>query len=1016
MKHIITRLVLSSIAISFLVSCGGGGSASSSSSTISGIAATGAPIANAPVYLKDAAGVEPVGQNQATGVALVTTDANGAYAFPASALNGLRPPFIVRVAGTKVLDNGDDATAILHAVVPSSTGSANLTPLTEAATILTLGTDTATAFASPQSSVANYTAAAAQNANTTLLSVLPLPAGLTNVDLVTGALDAQPTSDLSSPSAAKLHDMLLDTFEFSTSQGKLVFSDRNRPEDQLVGGPQIVISAPTSSSTPSVSTSGGSMEGVNTAGILDSTELQAFINRFNTKLRSGCSVPLLGTYSGTCDNVVNSSNGVFSSAYKHTGMTADKWLSSWVATPLDVEDLSDVTVSLRAAFRGTFMATSSQRVTRVALKFERPTGDYVIRTMLLADEGANVTVFGDQRDYFLWARPRLAVNSDADDTYPYNPKYEVGVQFVLKHWYAGQPNMLLGAHIDGPGLPTARPAFNGWTSGIEVFQRTDASAGCSSMAIHPQVYIEKNARTWDAAWSAYKLSNYNRSVLYDGQVRWREGNLTCNPTFDMRRYYSSAELSSLTLPKRGDTYTVTLYLDATKWGGAGQPALPAGVGTLVSGKVNADGDTISYYPLVVRDTLRSDAFAVPTGSSTISATLLPGVTDATRSRLVTLTRGSDRLVEWARNLVGWPESDASGNPVSTIFGNFMAGVFTSSKDQLGTYDNGYSSFMGINSSWVNPATRGFKDYREFFTTTATPAGHLSISGTGVSSGRLDLDCGATASYKGSTVRVRVRKVTNLRTGNTNDRLYEEVSCASANAATGALDTWAAADHTATGWYWVGTSGNAFFRNTNSGNTETIRYQYDVVRDRVTFQSDKNTQVMANQLSRTITWTQMMAKERAGSQALCSSFEGAWPYRKAYVILSDMNGRQIMESREVSADFPGMSASDLNNGTLTLASRYTSAADLASAVAGTSSYNPPLTRAIDISRPNYLTDTVYLPMTFDTSDYDLSWSSADSTFSWNPGGSSNNWHAQPGVIQPAYQKASANATACTRVTY
>lgn len=1032
MKRLLVRLVLSSVAVAALISCGGGGGGSSgsgaggggggggsASSAISGVAATGAPIANAPVFIKDATGAEPAGQNQAAGVALVTTDENGAYAFPAAALAGLRAPFIVRVAGTKVLDSGDDATAILHAVVASASGAtANLTPLTEAATILTLGTDTASAFQTPQDSVAGYTAAAAQSANATLLGALALPAGLSGVNLVSGALDAQPTADLNSPSVAKLHDMLLDTFEFSTSQGALVLSDRNRPDDQLAGVPQIVISAPTGSAAPAVTNTGGAMEGINAAGLLDPTELEAFITRFNTQLRSGCSVPLLGAYSATCSNVVDAAHGVFSSGYKHTGMTADKWLSAWVATPLDVEDLSDVTVSLRAAYRGTFMATPGQRVTRVALKFERPNGDYVIRTLLLADEGARITVFGDQKDYFLAVRPRLTVNTDADDTYPFNPKVQVGIQFILKHWYAGSPNMILGAHIDGPGLPANRASFNGRTSGIELFQRTDSAAGCSNMAVDPAVYVEKNTRTWDAAWSAYKLSGYNRSVLLDGQVRWREGNRTCDPTFDMRRFYTSAELASLVLPKRGDHYTVTLYLDASRWGGSGQPALPAGAGALVSGVTNADGDTVSYYPLVVSAPLKADAFAVPAGSDTVAASLLPGVTDATRQRLLTFGRGGDRLVEWTRNLVSWPERDASGNPTLTPFGNFVVGVFTSAKDQMSTSDTGYASLFNTPTppAWSDPAARGFKDYREFFTTTASPAGHLSIDANGVSSGRLDLDCGATATYKGSTVRVRVRKVTNLRTGDSNDRLYEEVSCAAANAVTGAQTSLLTGNRTVNNWYWIGTGNNAFFRNTNSGSTETIRYQYDVVRDRVNFQSDKNTQVTANQLSRTLTWAQMMAKEKAGSKALCSSFDGAWTYRKAYVILADMNGRQIQEAREVSADLPGMSSGDLADGTLALATRYTSATDLASATSGTANFAPPITRAIDVLRPNYLTDAVYLPITFDVSGYDLGWTSAAATFSWNPNGSGNHWHGQPGVVQPAYEKASANASTCTPVVY
>lgn len=992
------KLYFSLVLTALVAACGGGsGDGSVANNTIKGVAATGAPIANAPVYIKDSSGAEPKGQSEAEGKALVTTDENGIYAFPDDTLKGLQSPFIVRVAGSKVLDSGDDATAILHAVVATTNGArVNLTPLTEAATILTLGTDTASAFAKPQDSVASYTPQAAQTANQTLMSALKLPTGINSIDLVSGDLDATPSADLKNPSTAKQYDMLLDTLAFSSSQGQLILSDRNRPESEFTNGPQIKVSA--AGATPT-----GTMVGVQTDGILDSKKLQSFIDRFNAQLKAGCSVPLIGTYQDTCGNVVSSSNKVFATDYKHTGMTADKWLSSWVATPMDVEDLSGVTVSLKAAFRGTFVASNNKRVTRVALKFARGE-DFVIRTLLLTDNGTEVVVLGNQQDYFLWARPRLSVNPDADDAYPFNPKYQVGMQFILKHWYAGMPRMILGAHIDGPGLPTTRLANgaapsgepsnpNGLSSGIELFYRTDEAAGCTNMSVDPIVYVEKNARSWDAAWTDYKTNSYDRTRLYDGSIRWRSGNNSCDPTFDMRRYYGSA--GTPVIPKRGDSYTVTLYLDANKWGGANQPSLPSGAGARVTGKVNSDGDAISYYPLVVTETLRADAFELPT---TVAATQLPGVTDATRSRLLTFTQGKDRLVEWTRNLISWQERDSSGNAVNTSFGNFLAGVFMSSRDQVSIADNGYSLVnpFPTTNDWFNSIPRGFKDYREFFTTSA--GGNLTIANNGGATGSLYLDCGKIATFKGGTVRVRVRKVTNLLTGNTNDRGYEEISCAAAQNAM-ASGT----------WNW----NNSFqFYSTNP---ETVRYQYDVVRDRVNFQSDKNTLVLANQTSRTITWDQMMAREPVGSQALCSSFEGAFPYRKAYVVMIDMNGRQIMENREVSADLPG--AIDIANKNLNLATRYTTVLNLSKAVNGDTTFNPPLTRKIDISRSNYLTDTVYVPMTFDVSDYDLSWSvpqAAASDYAWNPAG--NSWHAQPGVIQPAYSKAAAGATSCTKVTY
>jgi hypothetical protein len=101
-------------------------------------------------------------------------------------------------------------------------------------------------------------------------------------------------------------------------------------------------------------------------------------------------------------------------------------------------------------------------------------------------------------------------------------------------------------------------------------------------------------------------------------------------------------------------------------------------------------------------------------------------------------------------------------------------------------------------------------------------------------------------------------------------------------------------------------------------------------------------------------------------------------------------------------------------TLTLASRYTTAANLAAAVRGDTSFNVPTTRSIDISRSNYLTDPVYLPFSMDVSDYNLDWTWGDGSFAWNPSG--NKWHAQPGVINPAYKKARAGDTTCTKVVY
>ena len=133
-------------------------------------------------------------------------------------------------------------------------------------------------------------------------------------------------------------------------------------------------------------------------------------------------------------------------------------------------------------------------------------------------------------------------------------------------------------------------------------------------------------------------------------------------------------------------------------------------------------------------------------------------------------------------------------------------------------------------------------------------------------------------------------------------------------------------------------------------------------------------------------------------------------------MSDMNGRQIQESRDVNADFPVMTAAQMGDKTLTLANRYTTSEDLDKGVRGVSGFTVPTTRSIDISRSNYLTDPVYLPFSMDVSDYNLDWTlpSGDGSFAWNPSG--NKWHAQPGIINPTYKKARAGDTTCTKVVY
>jgi hypothetical protein len=734
-----------------LASCGGGSSPTAGGPSsngggpgpeisIAGVAATGAPLSGAAVFLKDKTGAEPVGQDEANGVAAVTTDGDGNYEFTQAQLAGLTPPFVLKVRGTTVLDNGDDAAAVFHAVVnPSGVAQVNLTQLTEAAAMLSLGADPKEVFQSPTQVLPAYSDAAGAAANATLIAALGIDSqsALAGMDVVSAPLDVTVNADVNAANPAKLHDLLLDTLAISTSKGALILTDRNRAEEDYATGAQIALVP--GASAPEVT---GQMSGVQ--GGVDAARLTALIARLNTQLAAGCEVPLDAAYTNQCDNVFDSSNGIYASDYKHGGMPAASWVKTAVTTPLDQSDMSDVTVTLVTPYRGSYVLPNGVTVTRVLLKWTASgTGENVSRSVLVKDDGQQVLIYGDQKDYFVWIKPQLTYSPDADGTYPHYPKYEVAMNFIVKNWYAGQKDMIIGAHIDGPGLPKARMAAglntygdavnpNGVPSGVEVFDNTDN--GCSNMSIEPTVYVEKNTSNWTTAWAAWSSSQTPITT-----IRWRPGSTTCAPRFDFLRY-KSADDSQFKLPQRGDVYTVTLYLDKSKFDAAGAPPLPAGASSdSVYSPISRQQENV--YKLQVSATLMADSFKPPTAA--IDPLQFPGVTDATRSSLVTQGRGDAKVLEWTRNRIRWVEYDNNGAQVITPFVNFLAGGF----------QKGYDAYRGLDtyrSIGRDPEVNNAVSYRD-----ATLFGDANFS-----------TCGKTtpAAWRGGDITVlATNKVTELLT-------------------------------------------------------------------------------------------------------------------------------------------------------------------------------------------------------------------------------------------------------------
>ena len=228
-----------------LAGCGGGSGGGSGGGggiaavSLSGTAATGAPTANAKVYVVDSAGKTPTGQDESTGTALVTTDANGQYTQTSTMLSGLTGPFMVRVVGQMLTESGDMGPAVFHAVTQGSGASTvNVTPLTEAHAALALGAQPALAYGT-SNALQNVTSARLTEANTSLVAVLSNLADFSaNPNFVSDPLDATPGA--ANTGNARKHDATLDQLSVSVSNGKIILADRNQDESNLKTVPRML--------------------------------------------------------------------------------------------------------------------------------------------------------------------------------------------------------------------------------------------------------------------------------------------------------------------------------------------------------------------------------------------------------------------------------------------------------------------------------------------------------------------------------------------------------------------------------------------------------------------------------------------------------------------------------------------------------------------------------------------------------------------------------------------------------
>jgi hypothetical protein len=841
------RWMLLPAAAAVLLACGGGEKVATS---LSGTAATGAPISNAKVYVIDSLGRSPAGQDESAGTALVTTDANGQYTLSSSLLNGLTGPFMVRIVGQMLTDSGEMGPAVLHAVTQGSGNTTvNVTPLTEAHAALALGAQPALAYRT-SNALQNLTSTRLAEANTSLVSALSNVADFSaNPNFVSDPLDATPGA--ANTGNARKHDATLDQLSLSVSNGKIILADRNQDESNFATGPRIEIQA----SSRTLTAPAGAITS-KPSSPLDLVRAKAFAERFTTKLASGCDLetePTL-TAAGECDGVTNAASNIFHANFKDKGMTPWRWMRGWLSDAFETTDLTGVSVAVVSTSLGSFLADDQQRVYRILLKFSKGT-DVVMRQILVSDDGTNVKAYGNQKSFFFYMAPRFNHKADASDKYPYYPKYEQGVSIMLKPWFGSQNDVIFGAHVTGPGFPATRQGAvtvngltggtdvnrNGLTTGVEVFDRR--SFGCSAFAVDPSVYIERNTSRWPT----------NGVPDANGGHRWRPDSTTCNPMFDLRRYDAQRE-AGYALPKKGDAYTVTLYLDASKFAPNTSVQPPQNAGSAVN-KKNSDGVTKSVLPYTFTYTLATDAFQLPDSNFNPATFGFPGVTDTTRSNLAQLEVGQDLAISWSRNKTTLADG--------SVFGSFYAGRYMSSYDQWGTYQ-----------STANPAFT--------YDDGSTSANYADLSvynhGTGTTSNDVynSNNCGKITAQKyrgGSIVTIPlIRKGTN-----NSNYTYTSTTCSSKEADL------------------------ASARTADPVSTYAITYSNQRVRKQ--YVSDRGRLVATNDTSQVLRFSDLISREKDTNLNFCSAYKGFIQSRQVYVQLSDVNGRQLMEMREVWWDYP-----------------------------------------------------------------------------------------------------------------